>query len=84
VTLHTPRGVKGQLFLHFSDWNNNGRTGSVLIETRAQQLGPHAGDGKWLVLDILREDTLDDRIEILATPRTGPNLQLAQIIFKPQ
>jgi len=83
VTLHTPRGVKGQLFLHFSDWNNNARTGSVQVETRTQQLGPHAGEGKWLVLDILREDTLDDKIEILATPRTGPNLQLTQIIFKP-
>ncbi len=84
VRLQTPRGVKGQLFLHFSDWNNNVRTGSVLIETRAQQLGPHAGEGKWLVLDILREDTLDDKIEIRATPQTGPNLQLTQIIFKPQ
>jgi hypothetical protein len=84
VRLQTPRGVKGQLFLHFSDWNNNGRTGSVQIETRPQQLGPHTGEGKWLVLDILREDTLDDKIEILATPKTGPNLQLTQIIFKPQ
>ncbi len=72
------------LYVHFHDWNQNGRTGTLTFEGRKYELGPHAGEGAWVKLDVLREDALDQKLVLEARNTTGPNLQITAIALVPR
>lgn len=72
------------LYVHLHDWNDNGRTGELVFEGRTYELGPHAGAGSWVKLDVLREDALDGRLVLEARVRSGPNLQITAIALVPR
>ena len=57
------------LYVHFHDWNNGGRTGQINFEGRCYELGPHAGEGTWVKLDVMREDALDQKLLLEAQLR---------------
>ncbi len=65
------------LYVHFHDWNNNGRTGFINFEGREFELGKHNGDGMWVKLNVLREDLLDNRLVLKASCKSGPNLMVS-------
>ena len=84
LDLTVPAPALYDLYVHFHDWNDNKRTGKVVVEGREFDLGPHAGEGRWVRFDILREDALDNRLVIEATPSSGPNLQITAVALVPK
>ncbi len=72
------------LYVHFHDWNANGRSGSLTFEGRRCELGPHTGAGKWVRFDVLREDALDTRLVLEAACGSGPNLQITAVALVPK
>jgi len=72
------------LYVHFHDWNNNGRAGKIKFAGREYELGPHTGAGKWIKLEVLREDCLAGKITVEAIPTSGPNLQVTAIALVPR
>ena len=84
VELKVERPDLYDLYVHFHDWNNNGRTGEILFEGRKFELGPHAGAGRWVKLDVLREDALDQKLVLEARCHSGPNLQITALALVPR
>ena len=84
VTITCARPELYDLHVHFHDWNNNGRSGVLEFEGRAQDLGPHAGAGRWVKFDVLREDALDGRLVLEARVTSGPNLQITAVALVPK
>ncbi len=84
IGLTVPAPALYDLYVHFHDWNNNGRTGKVVVEGREFELGAHTGEGRWVRFDILREDALDNRLFLEATPTSGPNLQITAVALVPK
>ncbi len=72
------------LYVHFHDWNDNGREGKIKFAGREYELGPHNGAGKWVKLEVLREDCLSGKIVLEASPTSGPNLQVTAIALVPR
>jgi len=84
LTIDLPKGVEGTLHVRFNDWNNHGRTGQLIFENRIVDLGEHGGDkGLWVQFKTMREDALDNRLNLKAVPSNGPNLQIDEFIFIP-
>jgi hypothetical protein len=84
VEIHCRRPELYDLYVHFHDWNENGRTGIIDFEGRKFELGPHAGKGVWVRLHVLREDALDEKLVLEARPLSGPNLQITAIALVPR
>jgi len=84
IQVRIPKPAIYDLYVHFDDWNNNGRTGKIKFAGREYELGAHTGQGKWVKLEVLREDCLDGRITVEATPTAGPNLQVTEIALVPR
>ncbi|MCI0499027.1 MAG: hypothetical protein L0Y36_05030 [Planctomycetales bacterium] len=85
LTATLPKGVKGALHVKFNDWNHNNRTGTIVFENRTFVLGEHAHpEGQWLKFDVMREDSLDNMLELKATVLSGPNLQVDEIMLIPE
>ncbi len=82
VRIPTPKIY--DFYVHFHDWNDNGREGKIKFEGREYELGAHSGPGKWVKLEVLREDCLDGKVIIEATPTAGPNLQITAIVLVPR
>ncbi len=72
------------LYVHFYDGNNKQRTGTITFEGREYDLEPHAGDGVWVHLEVLREDALDNQLLLRAEKRSGPNLMITAFALVPQ
>jgi hypothetical protein len=84
VELQVERPALYDLYVHFHDWNDNGRTGEILFEGRKFELGRHAGAGQWVKLDVLREDALDQKLVLEARCHSGPNLQITALALLPK
>ncbi len=82
VRIPTPRIY--DLYIHFHDWNDNGRAGKIKFAGREYELGAHTGKGKWVKLEVLREDCLDGQITVEAIPTSGPNLQVTALALVPR
>jgi hypothetical protein len=84
LVIDLPKGVEGTLHVRFNDWNNNGRSGKLLFENREATLKTHANkEGAWVEFKTMREDALDNRLQLKATVINGPNLQIDEFIFIP-
>lgn len=81
VVINCPQGVIGTLYVLFRDWNNNGRKGKVFFEGREYALGEHKGEGSWVKIDVMREDTNKGKITLKTQATGGPNLQISKIAF---
>ncbi|MBI9016049.1 MAG: glycoside hydrolase family 2 [Phycisphaerae bacterium] len=84
VDIDVPIANLYDLYVHFWDWNDNGRSGSIEFEDRKYILGPHAGKGQWVKLEVLREDCLDGKISLKALGASGPNLMISSIALIPR
>ena len=81
VTINCPDGIIGTLYVHFHDWNNNGRTGMLEFEGRRMKLEKHDGEGRWVQLHVMREDSNDGKLVLKTTASTGPNLMITKIVL---
>ena len=84
VELEVDKPELYDLYVHFHDWNDNGRRGKLHFEGRECELGPHNGPGKWVKLAVMREDCLDGKLVLAAEPTTGPNLMITDVVLLPR
>lgn len=82
VTIKTPKGLIGNLFVRFVDTNKQMREGSIWFEGREMKLGKHTEDGgKWIKIFVMREDTNDGEIVLKTKVSQGGNLMISEIGF---
>ncbi|HEY3412704.1 MAG TPA: glycoside hydrolase family 2 [Armatimonadota bacterium] len=84
VIVQTPKANLYDLYVHFGDWNNLGRTGTIVFEGRKFNLGEHKGDGQWVKLGVSREDCRDDRLVLQTSCDNGPNLMITALALVPR
>ncbi len=82
LQIDLPDGTIGQVFLFVHDWNNLDRKGSINIENREYAIGSHGGQGKWIALDFMREDTQDGELLLKVHCQNGPNIMISRMALK--
>jgi len=82
ITIKTPKGLIGDLFVKFVDLNKQNREGSVWFEGRENKLEKHSDDGgRWVKIFVMREDTNDGEIILKTKVTRGGNLMISEIGF---
>lgn len=81
LQIDCPDGILGSLYVHFHDWNKNGRTGLLEFEGRKMKLGDHTGDGKWVKFHVMREDSNDGKLILKTKAQTGSNLMITKVVL---
>jgi len=82
VTIKTPKGLIGDLFVKFIDPNKQKRAGSIWLEGREMKLDKHSDEGgKWVKIFVMREDTNDGEIILKTKVSQGGNLMIGEIGF---
>ena len=76
--------VLADIYIHFHDWNNLNRRGTIDFEGRKYELGDHTKGGKWVKLMVMREDANDGKLELRTTVTKGPNLMITAIAIIPR
>lgn len=84
INVQVPKANLYDLYLHFIDPDRKGRQGTIEVEGRKFALPTHTGDGKWLKIEILREDCLDKELQITTHADSGPDLQIDQLGLIPR
>lgn len=81
LQINCPEGMLGTLYVHFHDWNNNGRTGMLDFEGRKVKLTKHDGEGQWVKFHVMREDSNDSKLILKANTISGPNLMITKVVL---
>jgi beta-galactosidase len=81
IIINTPQGVIGDLYVHFADWNNEGREAKIWLEGRESVSGLLDKNGKWVKLFVMREDTNDGKVILRTNSTAGSNVMIDQLIF---
>ncbi len=81
LTIDCPKGILGTLLVHFSDLNNNQRTGLLEFEGRKSKLGSYQGDGSWVKFHIMREDSNDGKLILKAKSETESSLMISKVVL---
>ena len=84
IDFKLPDSVLADIYIHFHDWNNNNRRGTITFEGRKYELGDHTKDGKWVKLMVMREDANDGKLELRTSVTSGPNLMITAIAIVPK
>ena len=79
IKIKVPSGAIGKVFLFCHDWSNQNRDGSIDIENRKFTIGKHDGEGKWISLDFMREDTQDGEVRVRVRCSSGPNVMVSKM-----
>ncbi|SHG55910.1 glycoside hydrolase family 2 [Pedobacter caeni] len=81
LEINPPQGVIGELFIHFADWNNEGRDARIWIEGREFSTGKLSKEGKWVKLFVMREDTNDGKVKVRIESLAGSNAMIDELVF---
>ena len=81
IQINCPEGMLGSFYVHFHDWNKNGRTGILNFEGRKVKLEMHDGDGQWVKFHVMREDSNDGKLILNTKAITSPNLMITKIVL---
>lgn len=81
LEINPPQGVIGELFIHFADWNNEGRDVKIWIEGREFTTGKLDKEGKWVKLFVMREDTNDGKVKVRMESLAGSNAMIDELVF---
>lgn len=81
LEIDCPPGFLGTIFIHFHDWNKNGRSGILDFEGRKVKLDQHDGKGQWVKFNVMREDSNDGKLILKANSTTGPNLMITKVVL---
>jgi beta-galactosidase len=81
LEINPPQGVIGELFIHFADWNNEGRDAKIWIEGREFTTGKLDKEGKWVKLFVMREDTNDGKVKVRIESQAGSNAMIDELVF---
>lgn len=81
LQINCPEGILGTLYVHFHDWNSDGRSGILEFEGRKTKLEEHGGDGSWVKLHVMREDSNDGKLVLKTDVSSGSNLMITEVIL---
>ena len=81
LELKCPGGILGELQVHFKDLKQQGASGVIEFEGRKVKLDKHTGDGKWIKLHVMREDSNDGKLVLNAYGDPGKELMITQIVL---
>lgn len=82
LTIKTPNGVIGDLYVRFVDPNKQNREGTIWFEGREMSLNQIDGEnGKWVKIFVMREDTNDGTIVLKTKTTRGGNLMISEVGF---
>ena len=81
MEINPPQGVIGELYLHFEDWNNEGRDAKIWVEGREFATGKLDKAGKWIKLFVMREDTNDGKVHVKIESVAGSNAMISEVVF---
>lgn len=81
IEMNVPQGVIGDLYVHFADWNNEGREAKIWLEERESVTGLLDKKGKWVKLFVMREDTNDGKLILRTNSLAGSNVMIDELIF---
>ena len=82
LTIQTPNGVIGDLYVRFSDPNKQKREGTLWFEGREMSLTDiDPESGKWVKIFVMREDTNDGAVVLKTKATHGGNLMISEIGF---
>ena len=81
LKLKCPDGILGELQVHFKDLKQQGASGIVEFEGRKVKLDKHTGDGKWIKLHVMREDSNDGELVLNAYGDSDKELMITQIVL---
>jgi len=84
ISVATPQGVIGELYIHLYDWNQEGRESNIYLEGRSFASGPLEKNGKWIKLFVMREDTNDGILQLKLECTQGSNVMIDQLVFAEQ
>jgi hypothetical protein len=80
LTINTPNGVIGDLYVRFTDPNRQRREGTVWFEGREMTIKQIDIDtGKWAKIFVMREDTNDGKIVLKTKATQGGNLVISEV-----
>lgn len=79
LAIKCPQGVIGAVYVHFADWNGQGREGVINFEGREFQLTAASKKGQWIKLFMMREDSNDGRLLLRSTVKKGGNLMIDKV-----
>lgn len=81
MEINPPQGMIGTLYVYFHDWNGQKRSGNIRFEGRDYALGEHDGEGRWVKLHVMREDSNDGKLLLKATAKSGGNLMISRVVL---
>lgn len=82
LTIQTPNGVIGDLYVRFADTNKQKREGTLWFEGREMSLTDiDPESGKWVKIFVMREDTNDGAVVLKTKATHGGNLMISEIGF---
>ncbi len=83
INFQVPDGILADIYIHFHDWNNQGREGTIIFEGRKFKLEKHA-KGEWVKFMVMREDTNDGKLNLKALCTKSNNLMIRSIAIVPK
>jgi beta-galactosidase len=81
INLLPPAGVKGYVYLHFVNPENQKMEGMVTIEGRELKTGKIPVTGKWIKIFMMREDTNDGKVAIHLVSDDNEVLMVDQLVI---
>ncbi len=81
IHLEPPNGIKGFIYLHFSNRDNTNMSGSVILDGRELKTGKIPTSGKWIKIGMMREDTNDGKVDIKVTSENNEPVQIDQLVM---
>jgi len=81
IEINPPQGVTGELYIHFADWNIEGRDAGIWLEGREFRTGKLYKAGKWVTVFVMREDTNDGKLILRINSLAGSNAMIDELVF---
>ena len=79
LTVDTPQGFEGYLWVHFQDWNNKMRRAAIVYRGQNWGFTSEPGpQGRWYKLPIGAQHNLSSNIVLKAKPISGPNILISR------
>lgn len=79
IWLETPKGIRGYLYIQLTNPDNVKGAATINLEGRTVDAYDITGSGKWIKLFLMREDSLDGKIEVSLTTANKEGLLVSRM-----
>ncbi len=84
VNVAPPNGIKGYIYLHFTNPANSKTSGMITLEGRELAIGEIPTSGKWVKIFMMREDTNDGKLTINIAADGGAGIEIDKLVIVPE